>query len=117
VKDLARWVGEAAGSEDQIAAYRLNRWSATFRFYVRRHVVFLETPDVTRFIERPGRVYCIMPQPEIASLESRGAHLQIVQARNGMSVTSGMAIWREKSAAARYVVVTHAEVRHKRGRG
>jgi len=117
VKDLARWVGEAAGSGDQIAAYRLNRWSATFRFYVGRHVVFLETPDVTRFIEGPGRVYCIMPQPEIASLESRGAHLQIVQARSGMSVTSGMALWREKSAAARYVVVTHAEPRHKRGRG
>jgi hypothetical protein len=28
-----------------------------------------------------------------------------------------MALWREKSAAARYVVVTRAEARRKRGRG
>ena len=117
VRDLARWVEGEAAPEDQIAAYRMNRWSAAFRFYVNRHVVFLETPDVTGFIEAPGRAYCIMPQPEIPPLEARGAHLRIVQARSGMSVTSGMALWREKSAATRFVVVTHAEPRHKRGRG
>ena len=118
VHDLARWVVAAAEPEDRVGAYRLNRWSATFRFYVNRHVTFLEREDTTpAFIEEPGRVYCIMRGTDVARLEARGAHLQIVQARSGMSVTSGMALWREKSAPTRFVVVTHAEPRHKRGRG
>lgn len=118
VHDLARWVAATAAPEDRVGAYMLNRWSATFRFYVNRHVTFLEREDTTpQFIEEPGGMYCIMRGTDVAKLEARGAHLRIVQARSGMSVTSGTALWREKSAPTRFVIVTHAEPRHKRGRG
>lgn len=118
VRDLAHWVAEAAAPDDRVGAYRLNRWSSTFRFYVNRHVTFLDREDTTpSFVEEPGPVYCIMRAPDVVALEARGAHLRILRARSGMSVTSGTALWREKSTPTRFVVVTHAEPRHKRGRG
>ena len=43
VPDVARWVAAHASAEDRIATYRLNRWNPTFRFYVDRHTMPLET--------------------------------------------------------------------------
>lgn len=115
VPDLARWVAAQAEGRDRVATYVLNRWNPAFRFYVDRQVTFLQERDkALEFLDTPGRAYLVMRQEAFTELQAAGAHLQLVYARDGMWVTSGRALWRERSEPARFVVATHDEPPHER---
>jgi hypothetical protein len=49
-----------------------------------------------------------MLQPAYEEFVARGIPLKVVYAREGMWVTTGRALWREKEAPTRFVVVTRA---------
>jgi 4-amino-4-deoxy-L-arabinose transferase-like glycosyltransferase len=110
VPDVARWVASHAGDDDRVAAYLLNRWSTSFRFYVGRHTTFLQGPDTApNFFAAPEPFYAVMLEPAYLEFVARGIPLRVVYAREGMWVTSGRALWRQKEAPSRFVVVTRAE--------
>jgi 4-amino-4-deoxy-L-arabinose transferase-like glycosyltransferase len=112
VPDVARWVASHAGDSDRVAAYLLNRWSPSFRFYVGRHTTFLQGPDTAPdFFSQPEPFYVVMLEPAYLEFVAKGIPLRVVYARDGMWVTSGRALWRQKEAPARFVVVTRAEAR------
>jgi 4-amino-4-deoxy-L-arabinose transferase-like glycosyltransferase len=109
VPDIARWIAARAGPDDRVAAYLLNRWSTAFRFYVGRHTTFLQGPDTApNFFSAPEPFYVAMLQPAYEEFVARGIPLKVVYAREGMWVTTGRALWREKEAPTRFVVVTRA---------
>jgi 4-amino-4-deoxy-L-arabinose transferase-like glycosyltransferase len=109
VPDVARWIAAHAGPDDRVAAYLLNRWSTAFRFYVGRHTTFLQGPDTApNFFSGPEPFYVAMLQPAYEEFVARGIPLKVVYAREGMWVTTGRALWREKEAPTRFVVVTRA---------
>lgn len=109
VPDLARWVGANAGTDGRVGAYRLNRWSAAFRFYVDRHTDMLETEQEARaFFERPGLFYVAMLEPAYDEFVARGVPLKVVRLREGMWATSGRVLWRRRLPPTRFVVVTRA---------
>jgi hypothetical protein len=104
---FGRWVGATAAEHDRIAMYRLNRWSAAFRFYVGRHTVVLNGPDVAAdFFASAPHFYVAMLEPAYQEFVSRGVPLRVVYEREGMWATTGRALWREKEAPTRFVVVT-----------
>jgi 4-amino-4-deoxy-L-arabinose transferase-like glycosyltransferase len=109
IPDVARWIATHAGPDDRVAAYLLNRWSTAFRFYVGRHTTFLQGPDTApNFLSAPEPFYVVMRQPAYEEFVARGIPLKVVYAREGMWVTTGRALWREKEAPTRFVVVTRA---------
>src|SRR5258706_4653715 len=90
---LARIVATMAGAEDQVAMYRLNRWSSSWRFYVGRHSERLETSDQLRgFLARPGRKYCAMMRRDYDRLTGEGFRLRIVHREQGLFTTTGRAL-------------------------
>ena len=105
---LARSVAGLAGTEDQVAMYRLNRWSSSWRFYVGRHSERLETADQLRgFLSRPGRKYCAMLRRDYDRLTSEGFRLRIVHSEQGLFTTTGRSL-RSGAGAPRdeFIVVT-----------
>ena len=106
---MARWVAAHASAEDRIATYRLNRWNPTFRFYVDRHTMPLETAVEARaFFEKPEPFYCAMLAPAYEEFVAQGVPLRAVYRREGMWATSGRALWRRRVPPAQFVVVTRA---------
>jgi hypothetical protein len=97
---------EAAGNA-RVAAYRYD--NAAFRFYAERQVTFLNSPaDAETFFAAPAPFYCLMRRPAFDEFAARGVPLRIVAEREGMSVTSGRALWRRRLPMTRFVVVTRA---------
>jgi 4-amino-4-deoxy-L-arabinose transferase-like glycosyltransferase len=110
VPDLAQWVVSHARVSDRIASYRLNRWNPTYRFYVGRHTMFLETPEeAAAYFRGPDTVYCVMRRTAFEELLAQGMPLRVVYEREGMSATSGRALWRSYTPMTRFVVVTRAK--------
>ena len=108
VPDVAAWIGRQAG-DHRVGSYHLNRWSGVFRFYVDRPVAVLETAEETRrFFESPEPFYCAMMAPAVDEFVAQAVPLQVVYAREGISVTSGRALWRRRERPAQFVVVTRA---------
>jgi 4-amino-4-deoxy-L-arabinose transferase-like glycosyltransferase len=109
VPDLAHWVAERAQTTDRVASFRLNRWTPAYRFYVGRHVTFLEdAAEAEAFFKAPQPFYCIMRRNTYEEFVALGARIQIVYEREGMSATSGRALWRTYTPLTRFVVVTKA---------
>ena len=109
VPDLAQWVAARARTTDRIASFRLNRWAPAYRFYVGRHVTVLEeAAEAEAFFNAPEPFYCIMRRNTYEEFVAVGARLQIVYEREGMSATSGRALWRSYTPLTRFVVVTKA---------
>jgi len=109
VPDIARFVAANIGSDDRIASYRLNRWNPVFRFYVNRHVVFLEDGVEARsFFERTRSFYCVMHRRAYDEFVAQGTPLAIVYQRDGMYATTGRALWRRRLDPAQFVVVRQA---------
>ena len=110
IPDLARYVASHAPADTRIASYRMNRWNSAFRFYVDRHVAFLEDPvEAERFFASPQPFYCLMPLRASEEFVARGAPLRVVYERDGMWATSGRALWRRRIPAAQFVVVARAQ--------
>ncbi len=103
--DLARSIAAEAPTEARVATYRYD--NAAFRFYVNRHVTFLNSPEAVRaFFAAPGPVYCLMRRPAYDEFVAGGLPLRILLEREGMAVTSGRALWRKRLPLTRFVVVT-----------
>jgi hypothetical protein len=74
---------------------------------VARRTTALQGLDtVTEFVARPEPFYVVMLEPAYKELVARGLPLRVVYARDGMWVTTGRALWREREPPARFVVVT-----------
>lgn len=109
VDDLARVVAGRVQPGDRIASYRLNRWNPSFRFYVGRHTTFLEDPvEAAAFFSSDQPFYCVMLRPAYDELVARGARLAVLDERDGMWATSGRSLWRQRTAMARFVIVTRS---------
>ena len=110
VPDVARWVAARAAPPDRLASYRLNRWSPAYRFYVGRHVTFLEDPAETQaFFKAPQPFFCIMRRDAYDEFVAAGARLKIVYEREGVNATSGRMLWRTRTPQlVPFVVVTEA---------
>ena len=109
VPDLAHWVAARARPTDRVASFRLNRWTPAYRFYVGRHVTFLEDPaEAEAFFKAPQPFYCMMRRNAYDEFVAQGARIQVVHEREGMSATSGRALWRTYTPLTRFVVVTEA---------
>src|SRR5207245_732533 len=107
VPEVAEWVAAHASPSDRIAAYRLNRWSTAFRFYVDRHVETLETPDeARRFFLQSGNFYCLMLDRVYEEFVNEGVPLVPIHEREGMWATSGRVLWRRRIPPTHFVVVT-----------
>lgn len=110
VPDVARWVAARAAPSDRLASYRLNRWSPAYRFYVGRHVTFLEDPaEAQAFFKAPPPFFCIMRRNAYDEFVAEGARLKIVYEREGVNATSGRMLWRTRTPPlVGFVVVTEA---------
>ena len=107
VPDLARWVADRASPTHRVATYRLNRWNPTFRFYVERHTIDIDTlHEAARFFDEPGPFYCAMVEQSYRELVARGAPIEIAYGRDGMGATSGRALWRQRHPATRFLIAT-----------
>jgi 4-amino-4-deoxy-L-arabinose transferase-like glycosyltransferase len=104
--DLARWIAARAAPNDRVGSYRLNR---AFRFYVNRNVTVLEGPEeALRFFEGDQPFFCVMTESEYRRLVERGARIEAIYWRDGVSATSGRTLWRGQTGWTRFVVVTRA---------
>jgi 4-amino-4-deoxy-L-arabinose transferase-like glycosyltransferase len=110
VPDVAQWVAARAAPSDRLASFRLNRWSPAFRFYLGRHVTFLEDPaEAQAFFAAPQPFYCVMRRNAFDEFVAQGAKLEIVYEREGVNATSGRMLWRTRTPQLiRFVVVTDA---------
>jgi 4-amino-4-deoxy-L-arabinose transferase-like glycosyltransferase len=109
VPDIAHWVASHTEPADRIASYRLNRWLPAYRFYVGRHTTFLEEPaEADAFFKSPEPFYCVMRRNTYDEFVARGMPLRVVYEREGMSATSGRALWRTYTPMVRFVVVTRS---------
>lgn len=107
--DLARFVASRAAAPDRVATYRLNRLTPAFRFYVNRHTEFLETVEQAEaFFGSGDDFYCVMAHEAYEELTARGARLAILYQREGMWVTSGRLLFRDRPAPTTFVVVGQA---------
>jgi 4-amino-4-deoxy-L-arabinose transferase-like glycosyltransferase len=109
VPDVAQWVATRAQPTDRIASFRLNRWIPAYRFYVGRHTTFLEgAAEAEAFFRDPQPFYCVMRRSAYDEFVAPGIPLTIRYEREGMSATSGRALWRTYTPLTRFVVVSAA---------
>jgi len=110
IPSIARWVGGHATANDRIASFRLNRWNPAYRFYVNRHVLMVESDEEARqFFLESSPYYCVMTAHTSEALRRAGVPLKIVYRGEGLWVTSGNRLWRERDALTTFVVTTHAD--------
>jgi 4-amino-4-deoxy-L-arabinose transferase-like glycosyltransferase len=108
IPDVAQWVVAHAKPTDRLATYRLNRWTPAYRFYAGRHMDFLESDsEAATFLQQPEPYYVVMRLEAYEELVARGLKLKIQHEREGMSATSGRALWRSKDRMTRFVVVSN----------
>jgi hypothetical protein len=107
VDDVARWMLHDGRGTERVATYRLDRWNPAFRFYAGRHVTFLTEPAEARaFFDSGGPFYCVMRRPAFDEFVAQGAPLKLVHEEEGMWATSGRALWKQRIALTRFVLVT-----------
>jgi hypothetical protein len=106
VKGLARELTAIAHEDDPVAAYGMNRWNPSWRFYLRRHVHRLESPgELETFLKKPGRRFCLLLRDDYDALVRSGLPLVVVSERPGLLVTSGRALRRNRRDALQSFVV------------
>ena len=109
VPDVARWVAARASAADRIATFRLNRWNPTFRFYVGRHLTFIDDPrEAEQFFADPRPFYGVMRRSAFQEFVARGLPLAVLYERDGMWATSGRVLWRRRNQPEQFVIVTRA---------
>ena len=107
IPGMAEWVAEHAQPDDRVASFRLNRWTPDYRFYVRRHTTFLESPEEAEaFFKTPQPFYCLMRRSAYDEFVAQGIPLRIEHEREGMGATSGRMLWRTYTPLVRFVVVS-----------
>ena len=110
VPDVARWVAAHAHAGDRVAAFRLNRWMPTFRFYVDRPTHVLEdAAEAEAFFRERQPFYCAMRRAAYDEFVARGVPLTIVHHREGMWATSGRVLWRRRIRPEQFVIVARAQ--------
>jgi len=111
VDNIARWAA-ATDSNAEIATYRLDRWNPAFRFYIGRHVTFLESPAEARaFFDSARPFYCLMRKPAYDEFVAQGAPLGIALEQEGIWATSGRALWRQSIQPTHFVLATNTRSR------
>jgi len=107
---LARLVRDTAPLDAQVAMYRLNRWTSSWRFYVERPTVPLDSfAQVKTFFEAPGVRYCAMLGRDYDALTAAGLPLRVIHEETGLFMTSGRALRAgARARRERFVVVTSA---------
>src|SRR5262249_16907732 len=107
IPEMSQWVARHAGAGDRVCSFRLNRWAPAYRFYVGRHVHMLEdAAEAEAFFTKPEPFYCLMRHNAYEEFVARGARLRVALERDGVTVTTGRALFRASQVPARYVVVT-----------
>jgi 4-amino-4-deoxy-L-arabinose transferase-like glycosyltransferase len=107
VPDIARWVAAHTENGDRVASFRLNRWNPTFRFYVGRHVIFIDDArEAEAFFASPQPFHCVMRRRAYEEFLARGLPLTVEYERDGMWATSGRVLWRRRIAPEQFVVVS-----------
>ena len=107
VPDIARWVVAHTEDGDRVASFRLNRWNPTFRFYIGRHVTFIDDPrEAEAFFTSPQPFHCVMRRRAYEEFVARGVPLTVEYQRDGMWATSGRVLWRRRIAPEQFVVVS-----------
>jgi 4-amino-4-deoxy-L-arabinose transferase-like glycosyltransferase len=106
VDDLARQAAQEMQPGDRAATYRLDRWNPSFRFYVGRHVSFLEDRAQARaFFDAPQPFFCVMRKAAFDEFAAQGVPLRLVAEREGMWATTGRALWRSRTPTTKFVLV------------
>jgi 4-amino-4-deoxy-L-arabinose transferase-like glycosyltransferase len=109
IHEVAGFVAARAHQNDRIAAFRLNRWTPAYRFYVGRHVDMLEDAnEAAAFFRAPQPFYCVMRREAYDEFVARGAPLTMLYEREGMSSTSGRVLWRAQMPTIQFVVAGRA---------
>lgn len=62
--------------------------------------------DARAFFVQSLPYYCVMTRPLYDALKKAGVPLKIMYARDGIRVTSGRALWRERGQPTTFVVTT-----------
>ncbi len=110
MKELGTWTATHIPADAVTAAYRLERWKTSWRFYSDRRKVAVETPDdLARVMAEPGAHYAVMREDELAALEAMPAmpRLKVLRQRRGLTNTSGRGLRRKRDDWPNYVVVTN----------
>ena len=77
---------------------------------VDRHITFLEdAAEAEAFFNAPAPFFCVMRRNAFDEFVAKGVRIRVVHEREGMSATSGRALWRTHTPLARFVVVTQAQ--------
>jgi 4-amino-4-deoxy-L-arabinose transferase-like glycosyltransferase len=106
---LARFVVSTATAGDRVASYRLNRLTPAFRFYVNRHMQFLHgAAEAEAFFTSGEPFLCAMAKEAYDEFVAKGVPLAILYQREGMWVTSGRALSRDREPLTQFVVVGQA---------
>jgi 4-amino-4-deoxy-L-arabinose transferase-like glycosyltransferase len=107
--DLAQFIVSRSGGNDRVASYRLNRLTPALRFYVNRHIEFLEYPaEAAAFFAAPQPFFCVMGRQAYDEFIARGEPVTAVYRRDGVWATSGRVLWRDRPPSDEFVVVTRA---------
>jgi 4-amino-4-deoxy-L-arabinose transferase-like glycosyltransferase len=107
VPQVARWVSERATPGERIAAVHMNRWKPAYRYYVDRHVAFLDSDEeARRFYADPAPHYSVMTEERLRELRGAGVPLQVVYQQEGWWATSGRMLWRRPGGLTTFVVAT-----------
>jgi 4-amino-4-deoxy-L-arabinose transferase-like glycosyltransferase len=107
---LARFVASNAAAGDRVASYRLNRLTPAFRFYVNRHTQFLDgVAEAETFFAAGAPFVCVMARDAYDEFVARGVPLKILYRREGMWVTSGRALSRNRERLTEFVVAGQAK--------
>lgn len=108
VPRVARWVAHRATPGERIAAVHMNRWKPAYRYYVDRHVTFLDSDeDARRFFADPVPHYSVMTEERWRELQEAGVPLQVVHRQDGWWATSGRMLWRRPGRLTTFVVATN----------
>jgi 4-amino-4-deoxy-L-arabinose transferase-like glycosyltransferase len=109
IHEVAGFVAARAHRDDRVAAFRLNRWTPAYRFYVGRHATLLEdAAEAEAFFRAPQPFYCVMRREAYDEFVAQGAPLTMLYEREGMSSTSGRVLWRARTPTIRFVVAGRA---------
>ncbi len=109
VKRLARETAALATEPGTVAAYHVDRWNSSWRFYIRSHVRRLDTEQQLRdFMSESGARYCLMLRSDYESLAGVCCGMHIILERPGLFVTTGRALRRDRHAAwSSFIVVSN----------
>jgi 4-amino-4-deoxy-L-arabinose transferase-like glycosyltransferase len=107
IPEVAHWVAAQASHGERVATFRLNRWKPAFRFYLGRHVIFIDDPqEAEALFRKPEPFYALMRRVHVDEFVAKGIPLVVAHEREGLWATSGRVLWRRRIPPEHFVVVT-----------